>query len=369
MDALCVDPSNIPAHILLGDIYFDRQLLDDAIQWYCLALDFDSSSSAARKKLALAIEQRKTLLAGSPPQLGIDFLRTLFHIRRGKPDRLIADSLERRKRIAVFFAAFVLLGAMVVWPIVASMKRSRTALSGPMRNIGVDPVFLNPFAIGKNDGDTASSAPVSLGDSSDSSLLAAIQNNQDLKSNGIKVIDVTSDPRYGRYIITFNLSSAGTEFPSRELLSRAALRVARSAYDSAGDPHPQSFTLRAVSQTQAGKNTLIFTADIAAGDASAVDSSDSTQTEAAIESHFTGIWWSPLLGGPVSVSTPSQTQSPISAPSGGLPGPVPQVGQPETTPAPGSSALPQQPSNALPGAPSDLPVPQSSTSMSNQSTG
>lgn len=56
-EARCVDvlrknPNNIHAHSLLGDIYRDQGRLDDAAQWYQMALDLDPNSASDRSKLA-----------------------------------------------------------------------------------------------------------------------------------------------------------------------------------------------------------------------------------------------------------------------------------------------------------------------------
>ena len=52
-------PNSITAHILLGDINSDQGLLEDAAQWFELALDLDSSSSQVGQKLEDVREQIK----------------------------------------------------------------------------------------------------------------------------------------------------------------------------------------------------------------------------------------------------------------------------------------------------------------------
>src|SRR5436305_12264384 len=65
---LCVrvlrsDPGNSDAHSLLGDIYRDQGLIDDAIQWYRMAADIRPTGPDAAKleKLERERDRRATL--------------------------------------------------------------------------------------------------------------------------------------------------------------------------------------------------------------------------------------------------------------------------------------------------------------------
>jgi len=52
VEVLRADPNNVHAHSLLGDIYRDQGRLEDAREWYQMALDLNPSSRADREKLA-----------------------------------------------------------------------------------------------------------------------------------------------------------------------------------------------------------------------------------------------------------------------------------------------------------------------------
>jgi hypothetical protein len=52
IEVLRADPNNVHAHSLLGDIYQDQGRLEDARQWYQLALDLNPNSRPDREKLA-----------------------------------------------------------------------------------------------------------------------------------------------------------------------------------------------------------------------------------------------------------------------------------------------------------------------------
>ncbi len=51
IEVLRADPNNVHAHSMLGDVYRDQGRLEDARQWYQLALDLEPTSRADRRKL------------------------------------------------------------------------------------------------------------------------------------------------------------------------------------------------------------------------------------------------------------------------------------------------------------------------------
>ena len=58
IEALRLDPNNVDGHSLLGDIYRDQGKLEDAAQWYQLALDLNPKSIGDKTKLAELDKQR-----------------------------------------------------------------------------------------------------------------------------------------------------------------------------------------------------------------------------------------------------------------------------------------------------------------------
>src|SRR5215831_3658643 len=51
IDVIQLDANNVHAHSLLGDIYRDQGKLEEAAQWYQMALDINPDSTADRAKL------------------------------------------------------------------------------------------------------------------------------------------------------------------------------------------------------------------------------------------------------------------------------------------------------------------------------
>lgn len=64
IDVLRLDPNNVHAHSLIGDLYRDQGRLDEAAQWYRMALDLSPESRADRAKL----QQVEADIARRPPQ-------------------------------------------------------------------------------------------------------------------------------------------------------------------------------------------------------------------------------------------------------------------------------------------------------------
>ncbi len=59
IEAMRLDPNNVDAHSLLGDIYRDQGKLEEAAQWYHLALDLNPSSVGDKVKLGEVEKQQK----------------------------------------------------------------------------------------------------------------------------------------------------------------------------------------------------------------------------------------------------------------------------------------------------------------------
>ena len=67
MAALRLAPQNASAQSLLGDIYENQGRLDDAIQWYRMALDVNPDSPADSLKLDRLLEAKQRVLTAAHP--------------------------------------------------------------------------------------------------------------------------------------------------------------------------------------------------------------------------------------------------------------------------------------------------------------
>ena len=272
--ALRLAPDSAAAQSLLGDIYENQADLDDAAQWYRMALDSSPDSAADRLKLDRLLRRQEA------PEASLPVLEVSPHSASPAPERAL-----RTQAVA---AALIIL--LVVGLAFVAAHRHATLVSlglGTAPEVRAKPVVVAPAAAGQ--------APP-LRDSAEQSLLDALNAAPGFRAQGLTALDVQIDPRAGQCSLTVGLTSATV--PLRADIERAALSAALSAASAAGST--SSFTVRCIlpaagtSPTSSG-GTLVFVGDIArtalpsplvGGDPVAALS------DADIAPLFTNPWWS-----------------------------------------------------------------------------
>jgi len=249
IEALVAEPGNVPAHILLGDIYRERDLLDDAIQWYCLALDLDAHSSIARKKLAEAIELRKLLIAPSTPKVGIEMFKGILNIKRDKLGHTLHENSPIALKIAIFIISVIVFSAIVLWPGNGARDKN-TGIGETSHNIGAPPFFLQPLGQPKQDPQSDNAKPAAAGEPGDMSLLTALQASPALLTQHITPLAVLTDPRSGAQTsITFEISNTQGAAPTKTQMLRDALVLVRTAQAASTAWKPRSSFARSLLPT------------------------------------------------------------------------------------------------------------------------
>jgi hypothetical protein len=112
VDVMRISPKSVHAHSLLGDIYREQGRLDEAAQWYQMALDLDPNSGADLAKLA-AVEKQRAKLAKQSARTGTT-----------KPQRHVTGVTGTQSLVGLSPAAFFKL----VWAMVAIFALVVTAL-------------------------------------------------------------------------------------------------------------------------------------------------------------------------------------------------------------------------------------------------
>jgi hypothetical protein len=112
VDVMRISPKSVHAHSLLGDIYREQGRLDEAAQWYQMALDLDPNSGADLAKLA-AVEKQRAKLAKQSARTGTT-----------KPQRHMTGVTGTQSLVGLSPAAFFKL----VWAMVAIFAVVVTAL-------------------------------------------------------------------------------------------------------------------------------------------------------------------------------------------------------------------------------------------------
>jgi hypothetical protein len=360
MDALCIEPDNVSAHSLMGDIYADQGRLDDAIQWYCLALDLDSESVSDRQKLTKAIEDRKKELAEKPPRLDMKLVKRAFRDKREDPNRTHFWRSERPVRIAIFIAAVLCLSTVVAWPIITARKGKTISVDPSLKQINTDPIFLSPFTSDGAGAASSQGAALLPSDPADRTLLVKLRSDEELLGRGISCTDVTSDPRSSRTTITYVSNAVAGTAVSRGQVVRNGIKVAQASLAAAASPQPVAFTLRCLVSTEHGGVSLGYVGDINASDVLNIDAYDQTRSDAEMEAKFISVWWSTMIPATQAMRTSSTAAPQVIGPA--LPPSQPAVpgvtgSTPPTGQSPGASPTAAQGTGTPSGGASTLPTP------------
>ncbi len=254
--ALRLAPDSGAAQSLLGDIYENQGALDEAAQWYRMALDSTPDSAADRMKLDRLLGHQE---AASPAAL---------LPRPAAPERII-------RALALAAALMVLLISGL-----AFSAARRHAASAPLdTEVKSAPVVVASAA--------GQAAPVR--DSAEQSLMDALNAAPTFREQTLAVQEVQIDPRSGRTSLTVGLQAPVS---GRTNIERAALRAALAASAATAS----DFTIRCVFPAPSGAGTLVFVGDVShaalppapIGGGSPVDSLSDTQ----VDTLFVNPWWS-----------------------------------------------------------------------------
>lgn len=300
MGALRLSPENSSAQSLLGDIYENQGRLDDAIQWYRMALDVQPDGPADQAKLAQLLE-RKALAAranaaasqshsseSEASRHASPASKTGFDRWRSDPDQLV----RRGTYIAGSLAILVVVIA-VLW------VRS----SGPLAEIGSGRQVHAPNVLVSSTQTVPPKAPTTLvepplpvGDPADVSLLTSLKSNNSLTQQGIVPESIQTDPRSGRLTLTVGCQAQQEAVLSRDAIISDSVTALQAVV---GQPVPDTitqFTIRCLLVSPNGGSTpLAFTADASSAEVVALNPDLSMLTTSQIAAILTNQWWSPNI--------------------------------------------------------------------------
>lgn len=278
-EALKLEPGNADIASLLGSIYEQRGMLDEAVIWYHLALELDPKSSADRVRL--------------------ERVRDQLARRSGEPLR----QYQKRTRIlaALIAAAFLMVVLVAVMAVRrrpapdetperparrAQARATAPAPSRPSQPSGPVGAGETPAPGGAGVGGPAP-APSSLRTPAEVYIRSQIGEAAPVRETGAQVDDVTADPREGIATVTFTVPARGGV--TREQVLRAAFALARAAFDA--NRQLNFVTARCILSAGNAQTTQIgFVGDAARA---SVESLPDNATLAQIEQIFTRPWWNP----------------------------------------------------------------------------
>lgn len=301
MAAMRMDPQSVAAHGLLGDIYENKGCLDDAIQWYRMALDINPDSPADHQKLERLLIQKSRILdrtkpAAAPPS----------------PVAAVAPPAEQKSgwvrdpfktlRVTAFSSAALVLAIVIVAMLVS---HSHGAGNAAQSQIATPPVVLTSDGLTPSN-DDAHGGLSDVRETVDERLLTGMRGDSDLTGHDVSVTDVQSDPRSGRATVTILIAAKDSASLNRDTVAEAILRAAHSAMRLTDPASYTDFTVRVLIPSSSDASTasgaaLAALADISRANQAVLDADIAQLTPAQRQQMLTHTWWAgSVLDTPIS---------------------------------------------------------------------
>jgi hypothetical protein len=285
-EALRIEPNNADIASLLGVIYQEQGMLDEAMTWLQMALEMNPDSTSDKARLKQVKDQ---ILQRSIVSRQRDHLNTF----------------EKRTRIwaITMTAAFIIV--VVFAFILATGKRNRGAATtaNPKYRAGYSSTFHGgelpstpPITSSKMPSRQSSASRQTVGRSdtgnASTKTPAEVKISKDTsQADGIgsaKVDDVIADPRQG--VITITCTIPYNSFAKNTILANASA-ISKAAF--ASNSEVKAVTVRCV-VTPAGTSStqIAFVGDISRQSLQVLGASP---TADQITGSFTNIWWNPQI--------------------------------------------------------------------------
>ena len=285
-EALRLEPNNADIASLLGVIYQERGMLDDALTWLQMALEMNPDSTSDKARLNKVKDQilQRSILSRQRSHLGTFEKRT----------RIWAITMTAAFIILVVFAIVLAMGKRSHQPAATSNPKYHSGYSGALSSdesrsyppIGSSRISSNQNITSKQttsrSGSDVSSArtPAEVKISNDTAQADGI--------GGAKVDDVIADPRQSVVSITCSLPSASI---NKSAILATASAIAKSAF--ASNSEVKAVTVRCVvTPTGASSTQIAFVGDISRQSLQALGLNPTADRIAA---SFTDIWWNPQI--------------------------------------------------------------------------
>jgi len=279
-DALRLDPRNPDVASLLGDIYVQREMLDEALVWYQMALELNPNSTPDRERL----EKLSKEIASRRREEGTGSFKAFE-----KQTRVWTYALG-----AVFLLLVVLAFAIPVFrpkpratevptPTASGRPRMPSRASSPM-----PPGHSEPIVRPESDSSRtpATGGASSLRTPAESDVRTGLTAAQSITDAGITIDDVIADPRSGVVTVSFGVPVKG--LISREQITRAAAAVARTVFALRQDA--KFVTARCVVQANGSKPIIAFVGDTAR---QSIEALGTNATDEQLAAAFSRPWWHP----------------------------------------------------------------------------
>ena len=276
-EALKLDSSNADIASLLGNIYEQRGMLDDAAIWYQMAVELDPTSATDRARL----QRVKDRIAGSGP----DSFRTF----------------QRRTKIwaAAMGAAFLLVVGLALFAILGRFGTDAGKPGKEAASAKPPPIQATPRAPTAPPADGLSSQGEGVRDKSSASpavrtpgelaISDELEKSTVVQESTATIDDVIADPREGVAVVTFSIPAKPGV--TRGEIIKAAGAVAQVAF--AASIEVKFVTARCVVTPTGSTGAQIgFVGDAARA---TIEALGENPTQEKLLAAFTRQWWNPQI--------------------------------------------------------------------------
>lgn len=279
-EAMRRDPKNPDIASLMGGIYEQRGMLDDALIWYQIAVEMNPANAPDRASLERVKER---LIAQSRSSMWA----------MQKHTRLWAALLA-----AMFLLIVALAVILAVRRPVVQQPTERAPVAAQSRtgyNATPKPPASAPRHGAVGDGESTGKktlAPPSARTPGESAVRTEITGSAAVQDSGAAIDDVAADPRDSVVIVTFTIPAKPGL--ARSQVIRAAWAVAKAAFDSSDEA--KFITTRClITPAGAGSTQIGFVGDIGRATMEAQSANPSVDQ---IKQAFTRQWWNPHITQP-----------------------------------------------------------------------
>lgn len=276
-DALRLEPKNADVAVGLGSIYEEREMLDEALVWYQMALELDADSrqgKAGRDRVGMLSSARRKAAASAPK----GSTKLTMYIAAGAGVLLLLV-------IVLLIAASVAKGHRPTGISTAAQSNTPISQPGIRRATAAAPrSTLQPLSGATIP--TGSASPSALHTSAEDNIRSGLNSDQAVTSTGASIDDVIADPRTGVATVTFSVPLKG--MVTKDQISRAAVAVVKKTFEL--HQAVKFVTARCLVQVPGADGTQVaFVGDIARE--SVTPSANDQQIAAA----FSHPWWNPQI--------------------------------------------------------------------------
>jgi hypothetical protein len=286
-EVLQLDPENATAHSLMGDILRDQGRVDDAIEWYKLALDHNPASEADRRKLEALIDQ----VFSEPPKGVCRALRSAF----GRWVRAVTEQVRAARPVCPWAMVVAAVLGVTMLAAFAAVLIGRRPATTPETSRG--PAGAGAFVVDARAQDEAQPLPTALppeitGDIAvlEQTMLARLRSRAVEVDPNCHVAGVEVDPKQAGVVVRLSMPELWSHQDQREALLRVATALAVTAVTS--EAALAAVKVRGSTRSSTGPERLALVAD---GSAEAIRGAEDARAAAPPGELFDSIWWRPEL--------------------------------------------------------------------------